>query len=56
MKTLEEMRDCFSAQAKVAEAESKHIHQIGLSLQALSSIDFNDTYQVVLNSKNRAKS
>ena len=49
--TLVEMRDLFSAQVKVAEAESAAINQIGLSFQVLGSIDFNDTYQVVLNIK-----
>ena len=51
MRTLEEMRDYFSMQAKVAEAEKTQIEQIGSSLQSLSLIDFNDTYQVVLNKK-----
>lgn len=50
---LKQMRDQFSAQAKISEAESAQINQIGLSLQALSSLDFNDTFQVVLNSKDR---
>ena len=44
LKTLESIRDLFSAQAKRAEEEANQINKIGLSFQALSSIDFNDTY------------
>ena len=45
------MRDHFSVQAKVAESERVQIDKIGSCLQSLSLIDFNDTYQVVLNPK-----
>ena len=53
LNTLVELRNIFSVQATVAEAESVHFNQIGVSLQVLGSIDFNDTYQVVLNKKDR---
>ena len=49
LRTLEEMRKVFSAQAKVAESESKNVNKIGIALQVLSTINFNDTYKVVLN-------
>jgi len=48
LKMIEQIRDRFSAQAKIGEVEATHINLIGLSLQALSSIDFNDTFQVVM--------
>ena len=46
--TLDTMQSLLSSQAKIIEHEVRNIKQIGLSLQALSSIDFNDTFQVVL--------
>ena len=49
LRTLEEMRKVFSAQAKVAEGESKNVNKIGIALQVLSTINFNETYKVVLN-------
>ena len=49
------MQTVFSAQAKNAEVEAQQINQIGLSLQAFSSIDFNDTFQVVLSNAKSSK-
>ena len=51
LETLKGMSVVLSAQAKNQEAEAQLIDKIGLALQAFSSIDFNDTFQVVLNSR-----